>query len=51
MSRQPSHKNAGNENQQVSSHYMKNAHQNKDRCSKCGDSTNVEGSQCPAKKF
>ena len=39
-SRQPSHKNAGNENQQVSSHYKKsfdpkNAHKNKDRYSKC----------------
>ena len=30
---------------------VKNAHQNKDGCSKCGDSTQVEGFQCPAKKF
>ena len=29
----------------------KNAHKNKDRCSKCGDSTHVEGFQCLAKKF
>ena len=55
-SRQPSHKNAGNENQQVSSHYKKNfvpknVLKNKDRCSKCGDSTHVEGCQCPVKKF
>ena len=55
-SRQPSHKNAGYENQQVSSHYMKsfdpkNAHKNKDRCSKCGDLTHVEYYQCPARKF
>ena len=26
-------------------------HKNKDRCSKCGNSTHVEGFQCPAKKF
>ena len=43
-SRQPSHKNAGNENQQESSYYEKsfypkNVHKNKDGCSKCGDST------------
>ena len=30
---------------------VKSAHQNKDRCSKCGDSAHVEGFQCPAKKF
>ena len=30
---------------------VKNAHQNKKRCSKCGDSIHVEGFQCPAKKF
>ena len=28
-----------------------NAHRNKDRCSKCGNSTHVEGCQCPVKKF
>ena len=55
-SRQPSHKNVGNEIQQVSSHYKKsfdpkNMHKNKDRCSKCGDSTHVEGFQYPVKKF
>ena len=55
-SRQSSHKNAGNENQQVLSHYKKsfdpkNTHKKKDRCSKCGDSTHVEGFQCPVKEF
>ena len=54
--KQPSHKNVVNENPQVSSYnkkgfYPKNAHKNLDRCSKCGDSTHVEGSQCPVKKF
>ena len=29
----------------------RNAHKNKDRCPKCGDSTYVEGFQSPAKKF
>ena len=43
-------------NAQVSSHYKKsfdprNAHKNKVRCSKCGDSTHAEGFACPAKKF
>ena len=52
----PNHKNAGSEHQQVSSNYkksfdQKNAHKNKERCSKCGDSPHVEGFQCPAKKF
>ena len=47
-SRQPSHKNAGNENQQVLSHHKKsfdhkNAPRNRDRCSKCGDSAHEEG--------
>ena len=42
-SRQPSHKNGGNENQQVSSHHKKsfdpkNVHKNRDRCPKCEDS-------------
>ena len=54
--RPPSHKNAGSEHQQVSSHCKKsfdpkNAHKNKERCSKCGDFTQMEGFQCPAKKF
>ena len=46
----------GNENSQVPSQHKKwfdakNAHQNKDSCSKCGDSAHVEGLQCPSKKF
>ena len=53
-SRQSNYKNPGNENSQVSSQHKKwldakNAHQNKERCSKCGDSTHVEGFQCHAK--
>ena len=52
---QPSHMNPGNENPQVSSHHKKifvpkNAHKDKKRCSKCGDSTHMEGFLCPAKK-
>ena len=54
--RQSNYKQPGNENTQVSSQHkkwfdVKNAHQNKKRCSNCGDSTYVEGFQCPAKKF
>ena len=50
------HKNQGNEKPLVSSQHkkwfdVKNAHQNKEQCSKCGDLTHVEGFQCPAKKF
>ena len=53
-SRQSNHKSHGNENPQVSSQHkkqfdVKNAHQNKEWYSKCGDSTHVEGFQCPAK--
>ena len=29
----------------------RNVHKNKDGCSKCGDSTHVEGFQCTVKKF
>ena len=54
--KQPSQKNFVHENSQASSYNKKsfdprNAHKNKDRCSKCGDSTHVEGFQCPVKKF
>ena len=54
--RQSKYKNHGDENSQVPSQHkkqfdVKNAHQNKDRCSKCGDSAHVEGFQWPAKKF
>ena len=53
-SRQSHHKNHGNENPHMSSQHkkwfdVKNAHENKEGCSKCGDSTQVEGFQCPAK--
>ena len=46
--KQSSHKHAVQENPQMSSYNKKcfdprNAHKNKDRCSKCGDSTHVEG--------
>ena len=54
--KQPSHRNAVHENCHASSYNKKsfdprNVHKNKDRCSKCGDSTHVEGFQCPGKKF
>ena len=54
--KQPSHKNVVNEitKCQVTTRKVftfKNVHKNKDRCSKSGDSTHVEGFQCPAKKF
>ena len=29
----------------------RNAHKQKDRCSKCGDSTHLQGFQCPAKRY
>ena len=29
----------------------KSAHNNKDRCSKCGDTAHIEGFQCPVKKY
>ena len=53
-SRQSNHKNHGSVNSQVPSQNkkwfdVKNAHQNKERCSKCRDSIHVEGFQCPAK--
>ena len=52
--RQSNHNQHGNEKTQVSSKHknwfdVKNAHQNKKWCSKCGNSTHVEGFQCPAK--
>ena len=54
--KQPSQKNAIHEDPQASNYNKKifdprNTHKNKDRCSKCGDSTHVERFQCPAKKF
>ena len=55
-SRQSNYKQHGSESSQMQSQHkkrfdVKSAHQNKDRCSKCGDSVHVEGFQCPAKKF
>ena len=54
--KQPSHKNVVHENAQASGYNKKsfdprNMLKNRDRCSKCGDSTHVEGFHCPAKKF
>ena len=50
--KQSSHKHAVQTNPQVSSYNKKsfdprNVHKNKDRCSKCGDFTHVEGSAPP----
>ena len=54
--KQSSHNHAVHENLQTSCYNKKsfnprNVHKNKDRCSKCGESTHVEGFQCPMKKF
>ena len=54
--KQLSHKHAVQKNPQESSYNKKsfgsrNMHKKKDRCSKFGVSTHVEGFQCPAKKF
>ena len=54
--KQPSGKNIVQENPKYQATTKKsfdprNGHKNKDRCSKCGDSTHVEGFQCPPKKF
>ena len=51
--KQVQHKDA---EQTQTSHFKKSfdyrlAHNNKDRCNKCGDSAHLEGFQCPAKKF
>ena len=45
-----------NGEQKPPNHYKKSldpkcAHKQKDRCSKCGDSTHLEGFQCPAKRY
>ena len=54
--KQSNHKKHSNENSQVPKKCkkwfdIKNAHQNKDRCSKCGYSSHAEGFQWPAKKY
>ena len=51
--KQIQHKNA---EQTQTSHLKKSCdprlvHKSKDRCNKCGDSTHLEGFQCPAQKF
>ena len=54
-SRPPSHKQYTSEQQQVPLYkkkfYPKQAHTNRDRCSKSGDSRHVEGFKCTAKKY
>ena len=45
-----------NVEQNQPNHYNKSfdprgAHKQRDRCSKCGDSTHLEGFQCPVKRF
>ena len=45
-----------NVEQKQPSHYKKSfelrsAHKKKERCSKCGDSTDLEGCQCPTKRY
>ena len=52
--KQSNHKQHGSENYQAQTHHKKrfdpkSAHQNKDKCSKCGDTAHIEGFQCPAK--
>ena len=55
-SRQSNYKQHGSESPQVQSQHKKkfdtkSAHQNKDRCAKCGNSAHVECFQCPDKKY
>ena len=54
--RQSNHKNQGQEGYHLQVQPKKRfdtrgAHNDKSRCSKCGDSVHVEGFQCPAKKY
>ena len=54
--KQSNHMQHGNENYQVQTHHKKrfdpkSAHQNKDICSKCGDTAHIKGFQCPVKKY
>ena len=58
--RPASHKNIASDRQPVflchnnnykKSYGVKNMYKNKERCQKCGDSTHIEGFQCPAKKY
>ena len=55
-SKQSNYKQHGSESSQVQSQHKKRydtkgAHQNKDRCTQCGNSAQVEGFQCPAKRY
>ena len=54
--KQPNHKHQGNEGyhsqaQPKKRFDTKGEHNDKSRCSKCGDSVHIEGFQCPAKKY
>ena len=54
--KQPNHKHQSNEGyhpqaQPKKRFDAKGAHNDKSRCSKCGDTTHLEGFQCPAKKY
>ena len=54
--KQVSHKHQGNEGyhpqaQPKKRFDTKGVHNDKSRCSKCGDTTHLEGFQCPAKKY
>ena len=54
--KQPNHKQQGNEGyhpqaQPKKRFDTKGVHSDKSRCSECGDTTHLEGFQCPAKKY
>ena len=54
--KQSNHNQHGSEGYQEQTHHKKrfdpkSAHQNKDRCSKCRDTSHIEGFQCPAKNI
>ena len=54
--KQPNHKHQGNEGyhpqaQPKKRFDTKGVHNDKSRCSKCGDTVHIEGFQCPAKKY
>ena len=55
-SKQSNHKQHGSEGYQGKSKHKKqfdakSAHQNKDRCTKCGNAAHINGFQCLAKKY
>ena len=54
--KQSNHKQQGSENYQVQAQHKKrfdpkSAHNNKDRCSKCGHTAHIEGFKFPVKKY